>query len=98
MRILRLMGMVVVAFGLVMGQGAGQKKGESKSAAKVPSVIDINTATVEELKAIPGIGEVDSAKIVRGRPFQRKDELVQRGILPQAVYDKVKDRIVARQK
>lgn len=98
MRILRLVVVMVVAIGLVMGQGAGQKKGESKSAAKAPAVVDINRATVEELKAIPGIGEVYSARIVRGRPYQRKDELVQRGILPQGVYEKVKDRIVARQK
>lgn len=43
-------------------------------------------------------GEVYSATIVRGRPYQRKDELVQRGILLQRVYEKVKDRILAKQK
>ena len=47
---------------------------------------------------LKGIGEVRAAAIVRGRPFARKDELVQRGIVPYAVYDGIKDQIIARQK
>lgn len=60
--------------------------------------MDFNSARQKELRAIAGIGEAYSAKIIKGRPYQRKDELVQKGILPQGVYDKVKDRIIARQK
>ncbi len=59
--------------------------------------MDINSASAEELKAIPGIGEAYAGRIVKGRPYQRKDELVQKGILPQGVYEKIKGRIIAKQ-
>jgi DNA uptake protein ComE-like DNA-binding protein len=60
-------------------------------------LVDINRATPAELVALQGIGEVRAAAIVRGRPYARKDELVRRGIVPQAVYDQIRDRIIARQ-
>lgn len=95
------MALPVLALALAFGQGAAKKStnpAEAKAPAKAVQSIDINTATQEELKAIPGVGDVYSAKIIKGRPYKRKDELVQRGILPQGVYDKIKDRIIARQK
>lgn len=58
-------------------------------------LIDINTASVEQLQAIPGLGEVYAKRIVAGRPYYAKNQLVRRGILPQDVYDKVKDKIIA---
>jgi competence protein ComEA len=60
--------------------------------------IDINSASAEELKAIPGIGDAYSKKIIDNRPYKRKDELVQKKVVPQATYDKIKDHIVAKQK
>ena len=62
------------------------------------ALIDINSATEAELRTIPGIGEAYAKKIVAGRPYKGKDELVQKKILPKGVYDKVKDQIVAKQK
>ena len=70
------------------------KKAE-KAEKKAP--VDINSATVDELQAIPGIGDAYSKKIVEGRPYARKDDLVKKKVVPQATYDKIKNQIIAKQ-
>jgi radical SAM superfamily enzyme with C-terminal helix-hairpin-helix motif len=67
-------------------------------AAEKVDLLDTNTATAEQLKALPGIGEAYTEKIIQGRPYQRKDELVQKNILPRAAYEVIKYKIVAKQK
>jgi DNA uptake protein ComE-like DNA-binding protein len=83
------------ALALVLACAASTAK---DAATQKAEPIDINTATADQLKTIPGIGDAYAARIIRGRPYRAKNELVQKNILPEAVYEKVKDRIIAKQK
>ena len=67
-------------------------------AAEQADLLDINTATADQLKALPGISDAYSEQIIKGRPYQRKDELVQKKILPRATYEGIKYKIVVKQK
>jgi competence protein ComEA len=59
--------------------------------------VDINSASADELKTVPGIGEAYAEKIIKNRPYARKDELVKKNVMPQGVYDKLKEHVVAKQ-
>jgi DNA uptake protein ComE-like DNA-binding protein len=78
----------------------GGKMAPAEKMAPMPKaeLLDINSATAEELDALPGIGKAYSAKIIAGRPYRGKDELVQKNIVPQKTYDGIKDKIIAKQK
>ena len=75
-----------------------EKKAEVMPAnAAAEELLDINSATEDQLKKIPGIGDEYAKKIIAGRPYAKKDQLKSRKIITPALYDKVKDKIIARQ-
>jgi competence protein ComEA len=72
--------------------------GAAPTAAKQADLIDINSATEAQLTTLPGIAKARSEAIIKGRPYKGKDELLSKKILPENVYNDVKDKIIAKQK
>jgi competence protein ComEA len=69
----------------------------TKTTTEKGALVDLNTASKEELDALPGIGSVRADAIIKGRPYKGKDELHRKKIIPMNVYEGIKDRVVARQ-
>lgn len=109
MKVLRYVLLLVAAFALAAapqgatkspatGSGKTAQKTDTKSSKKpAGALLDINSASEKDLRELPGIGEAYAAKIIAGRPYRAKNDLVRKKIVPEATYAKIKDQIIAKQ-
>jgi competence protein ComEA len=101
MKFLKTLLMILAVALMTASAPAQTPKSDAKTTQKsaaAADLLDINTATADQLKALPGIGDKYSAKIVAGRPYANKTQLVSKGVIPQATYNKIADKIIAKQK
>jgi DNA uptake protein ComE-like DNA-binding protein len=94
---------VLALLTVLFAPSASFAQAKDKPAATTPApaakaeLLDLNSATEAQLKELPGIGDAYSKKIIAGRPYANKTQLVSKGIIPQATYDKIADKVIAKQ-
>lgn len=93
----KLLVATAIALAVLASPAIAQDKKAASAPTKAEALIDINSASEKDLATLPGIGEARAKAIVKGRPYRGKNELKDKKIVPDTVYDGIKDKIVAKQ-
>ena len=99
MKIIHGLIMLLLAFSLAAAPAQKPTPPKTSSTSAPGSkLLDINSATQMQLEELPGIGPTYAGRIIKGRPYRSKNELLNKKVIPESTYNKIKDLIVARQK